>query len=176
RLLTGALHLMLAEEARGLALREAAEAASPSPLRSCVLGTMAVSSGRLAEAELRFSEALAQARADPGSRPLAALIANRLAGTYTLLGDGEKVMAFGRWALGTGCLDAAAASQTHTLIAVGACQVAGPRAALAELAHLNRDAARVGTVDVDALSFRGVFRLLAGDLDQAVADLTASLK
>jgi len=137
---------------------------------------MAFSAGQLAEAELLFSEALAAARDDPDSRPLAAVIANRLAGTYTLLGVGDKVMTLGRWALGTGCLDAAAASQTHTLIAVGACQVAGPRAALAELAHLNRDAVRVGTVDVDALSFRGVFRLLAGDLDQAVTDLTASLK
>jgi hypothetical protein len=40
RLLTAALHLMLAEEAQGLALRETVEAASPSPLRSCVLATM----------------------------------------------------------------------------------------------------------------------------------------
>ena len=62
RLLTAALHLMLAEEARGLALREAVEAAGPSPLRSCVLGTMAFSSGQLAEAERRFSQALAEAR------------------------------------------------------------------------------------------------------------------
>src|SRR5262249_27329520 len=160
----------------GLALRPAVEAAGPSPLRSCVLGTMAFSAGQLAEAERLFSEALAEARNDPDSQPLAAVTANRLAGTYTLLGDGGKVMTLGRWALGTGCLDAAAASQTRTLIAVGACQVAGPRAALAELGHLDADPARVGPVDVDRLSFRGVFRLLAGDLDQAVTDLTASLK
>jgi len=164
RLLTAALHLMLAEESRGLALREAVNAAAPSPLRSCVLGTMAFSSGQLAEAERRFSEALAQARDDPDGQPLAAMIANRLAGTYTLLGRGEQVMTFGRWALGNGCLDAAAASQTRTLIAIGASQVAGPRAALAELEHLDVDPARVGPVDVDGLSFRGVFRLLAGDL------------
>jgi len=176
RLLTAALHLMLAEEARGLALRPAVEAAGPSPLRSCVLGTMAFSAGQLADAERLFSEALTEARTGPSSQPLAAVIANRLAGTYTLLGDGEKVMAFGRWALGTGCLDAAAVSQTRTLIAVGACQVAGPRAALAELGHLDADPARVGPVDVDGLSFRGVFRLLAGDLGQAVTDLTVSLK
>ena len=176
RLLTAALHLMLAEESRGLALREAVEASGPSPLRSCVLGTMAFSSGQLGEAEQWFSEALAQARNDPDSRPLAAMIANRLAGTYTLLGDGERVMTFGKWALDTGCLDAAAASQTRTLIAIGASQVAGPRDALAELGHLNADTARVGPVDVDGLSFRGVFRLLAGDLDQAVTDMTASLR
>jgi DNA-binding CsgD family transcriptional regulator len=176
RLLTAALHLMLAEESRGLALREAVEASGPSPLRSCVLGTMAFSSGQLGEAEQWFSEALAQVRNDPDSRPLAAMIANRLAGTYTLLGDGEKVMTFGTWALDTGCLDAAAASQTRTLIAIGASQVAGPRDALAELGHLDADTARVGPVDVDGLSFRGVFRLLAGDLDQAVTDMTASLR
>ena len=176
RLLTAALHLMLAEESRGLALREAVEASGPSPLRSCVLGTMAFSSGQLGEAEQWFSEALAQVRNDPDSRPLAAMIANRLAGTYTLLGDGEKVMTFGTWALDTGCLDAAAVSQTRTLIAIGASQVAGPRDALAELGHLDADTARVGPVDVDGLSFRGVFRLLAGDLDQAVTDMTASLR
>ena len=176
RLLTAALHLTLAEEARGLALRQAVEASAPSPLRSCVLGTMAFSSGQLAEAELRFSEALAEARTNPDSQPLAAMIANRLAGTYTLVGDGQQVKTFGRWALGTGCLDAAAASQTRTLIAIGASQVAGPRDALAELGHLDADPARVGPVDVDGLSFRGVFRLLAGDLGQAVSDMTASLK
>ena len=176
RLLTAALHLMLAEESRGLALREAVEASGPSPLRSCVLGTMAFSSGQLGEAEQWFSEALAEVRNDPDSRPLAAMIANRLAGTYTLLGDGEKVMTFGKWALDTGCLDAAAASQTRTLIAIGASQVAGPRDALAELGHLEADTARVGPVDVDGLSFRGVFRLLAGDLGQAVTDMTASLR
>jgi DNA-binding CsgD family transcriptional regulator len=176
RLLTAALHLMLAEAPRGMALRPAAEASAASPLRGCVLGTMAFSSGRLAEAERRFSEALAQARDDPDRQPLAAMIANRLAGTYTLLGDGDKVMTFGRQALGTGCLDAAAASQTRTLIAIGACHVAGPRAALAELGHLEADPARVGPVDVDGLSFRGVFWLLAGDLGLAVTDLAASLK
>ncbi|MGP0025794.1 MAG: LuxR C-terminal-related transcriptional regulator, partial [Streptosporangiaceae bacterium] len=176
RLLTAALHLTLVEEARGLALRQAVEASAPSPLRSCVLGTMAFSSGQLAEAELRFSEALAEARTNPDSQPLAAMIANRLAGTYTLVGDGQQVKTFGRWALGTGCLDAAAASQTRTLIAIGASQVAGPRDALAELGHLDADPARADPVDVDGLSFRGVFRLLAGDLGQAVSDMTASLK
>ena len=64
-------------------------------MRSCVLGTMAFASGQLGEAELRFSEAFAQARTNPDSQPLAAMIANRLAGTYTLLGDGQKVMSSG---------------------------------------------------------------------------------
>ena len=174
RLLTAALYRTLAEESRDPALREAVEATGPSLLRSCVLGTMAFSSGQLGEAERRFSQALAQARSEPDSRPLAALIANRLAGTYTLLGEGEKVQALGRWALGTGCLDAAAASWTRTLFAIGASQVAGPRVALAELSHLDTDPARVGPADASGLAFRGVFHLLADDLDQAVADLTAS--
>jgi DNA-binding CsgD family transcriptional regulator len=175
RLLTAALHLMLAEESRGLALRQAVEASAPSPLRSGVLGTMAYSSGQLGEAERQFSQALAQARDDPGSQPLAALMANRLASTYTLLGDGEKVMAFGRQALGTGALDPAAASRTRTLIAIGAAQVSGPRAGLAELAYLEADPARVRAIDVDGLSYRGMLQLLAGDLGQAIGDLTVSL-
>ena len=175
RLLTAALHLMLAEEGRGLTLREAVNA-SGLPLRSCVLGTMAFSAGQLREAELRFTEALASAEEEPGNAALTAMIANRLAGTYTLLGDGRKVMEFARQALATGTLDAAAESQTRTLVAIGASQVAGPRPALAELRHLDADPAGVGPVHVDGLSFRGVFHLLAGDLSSAVADLTASIR
>jgi hypothetical protein len=72
------------------------EAASPSPLRGCVLGAMALLSGQFTEAERRFTEALAQARPESGSRPLAALIASWLAGTYLLLGDGEQGVSFAR--------------------------------------------------------------------------------
>jgi len=176
RLLTAALHLTLAEDTRSLALRPMVEATAPSPLRSCVLGMMALSSGRSGEAHLLFSEALAQARNDPDSQPLAAMIASRLAHVYALEGEGEKVHAFARWALDTGCLNAASASQTHTLMAIGTSQVAGPRAALAELWHLDADPTRVGPADADGLAFRGVFSLAAGDLGQAVSDLTASLK
>ena len=92
RLLTAALHLMLADEARGMALHTAVEDSALSPLRSGVLGTIAFSTGQLGEAEQRFSEALAQAQAedDPASRQLAAMMANRLAGTYTPLGRDGK--------------------------------------------------------------------------------------
>jgi DNA-binding CsgD family transcriptional regulator len=176
RLLTAALHLTAAEEAQGLALRPAVEAAAPSPLRSYVLGAMVEADGQLAEAEQRYDQALAEARNDPGSQPLAAGIAARLAGTYTLRGKGEKTMTLGRWALGTGCLDQAAASQTRTRVAIGASQAAGPREALAELGHLDANPARVGPIDVDGLVWRGMFRLVAGDLGQAVTDMTAGLK
>ena len=176
RLLTAVLHLMLTDEARGAALRDAVEVCGESPLRSCVLGAMAFASGRLGDAELRFSDALSQARNDPDAQPLAAMAANRLAGTYTLLGAGDKVMELGRWALGTGYLDAAADSQTRTLVAIGASQVAGPHPALAELDYLDSVPARVEPVHADGLSFRGVFHLLAGNLPQAVADLSASVR
>jgi DNA-binding CsgD family transcriptional regulator len=176
RLLTAALHLMWADESRGAVLRPAVEEAAPSPLRSCVLAMMALTSGQLSEAELRLSQALGQAREDPGSQPLAALIAIRLAATYSLAGDGKKVQALGKWAVGTGCLDATATGGARALIALGACQASGPREALAELGHLDADPARVAQVDVDGLVYRGMFRLLAGDLSQAVRDLTAGLR
>jgi ATP/maltotriose-dependent transcriptional regulator MalT len=48
--------------------------------------------------------------------------------------------------------------------------------ALAELGHLDPDPARVGPVDADALTFRGVFHLLAGELGPARRDLAASLR
>jgi DNA-binding CsgD family transcriptional regulator len=176
RLLTAVLHLTRAEESRSLALRPAVEAAAASPLRDCVLGAMAIPAGQLREAERWLSRALAQACDDPASRPLAAMIASRLAGTYTLLGAGDKVMTFGRWALETGCLDTAAASRTRSIIAIGAAMVAGPQAGLAELGHLGADPARIHPIDVDGLTFRGFFRLLAGDLGPAITDLAACLK
>src|SRR5262249_12929649 len=137
RLLVAALHLTLAEEARALVLRPAVEEAAPPPLRSCVLGAMAFSTGPRVEAVEHASEALARVLVGPDSRPLAATSAGRLAGTYALVGDGEKVMTLGRWALGTGRVSVAAASQLRTLIAIGASQVGGPRAGLAELGHLD---------------------------------------
>jgi DNA-binding CsgD family transcriptional regulator len=176
RLLTAVLQLMLAEESRSLALREAVEETSPSPLRGLVLGRMANLSGQLAEAERRLTGALTQARADPGSRPLAALIASSLASTYLLLGDGEQGLSLGRWALGTGCLDPLAASRIRVLIAAGALEVDGPAAALAELGHLDADPARAGSLDAEGLAWRGTFRLVAGDLSGAVADTTAGLR
>jgi DNA-binding CsgD family transcriptional regulator len=176
RLLTSALYLTAAEEVQGLALRPAVEAAAPSPLRSYVLGAMVEADGQLADAEQYYGQALAQARNDPGSQPLAASIAARLAGTYTLRGKGEQTMTLGRWALGTGCLDPAAAAQTRTRVAIGASQAMGPRQALAELGHLDANPARVDPIDVDGLAWRGMFRLVAGDLGHAVTDMTASLK
>ena len=175
RLLTAAMHLTLADEERGAALRPVVEATAPSPLRSCVLGTMAFSSGQLAEAQTRLTEAMEQARHDPGQLPVAAASANRLAAVYTLLGDGEQGMWFGRWALETGSLEAAPRARARVVIAAAATQVRGPREALAELAYLNADPARVAPVDVDALTYRGVLRLLTGDLSLAVTDLAASV-
>jgi hypothetical protein len=84
-------------------------------------------------------------------------------------------MIFGRRALSSGGLKPAAVSQARALIAFGAAHVAGPRAALAELENLDADPARVAAVEVDGLSARGSLRLLAGDLGQAIGDLTASL-
>jgi DNA-binding CsgD family transcriptional regulator len=176
RLLTGALHLTLADEGSGEVLRPIVEESAPSALRSCVLGTIALSAGQLGEAEQWLSEALARAPDDPRSQPLAAMIAVRLAGINVLQGKGEKVQALARWALSTGRLRAAHISPARTLAAIGVCLLAGPHQAVAELGHLDADPARVGPVDADGLSFRGVFRLLAGDLGRAVGDLAASTK
>ena len=175
RLLTAALYLMQAEESRGLTMRLQVEATEPCPLRSAVLGAIELSSGRFADAIRWLTEALAGMQDDPASYPVAALTANWLSGTYLLLGDGEKGAAYARWALGTGCLDAPGVSSTRTEVAIGALASAGPAEALSEVAFLDDDPARVGPVDADALAFRGMFRMLEGDLVPAVTDITAAL-
>ena len=167
---------MLADEARGLTLRDAVEACRPSPLRSCVLASMAIDTGQLGEAEVLLLDASERIGTDAARAPLAAVIANRQAGVYCLLARGADAMAAGRRAIGTGAMDRAAASQTRTLIAIGASQAYGVREALAELDHLDSDPDRIQAVDLDALSFRGVFHLLAGDLEPAVRDLGASVR
>jgi hypothetical protein len=80
-------------------------------------------------------------------------------------------LAAGRWPLAgghadrrPGCLDAPAVSWTRTEVAISALASAGPAEALKELGHLDADPARVGPVDAEALAFRGMFKMLAGDL------------
>jgi DNA-binding NarL/FixJ family response regulator len=175
RLLTAALHLTLADETRGDALRPAVLAAAPSALRSCVLGTMAFSAGQFTEAQSHFTETLAQAGDGPRSQPVAAMAANRLAAIRILMGDGERGMFLGRQALATGELNQSAAARARTMVAAAAAQAISPRRGLAELAYLDADPAQVAPPDVDALSYRGALRLLSGDLGPALGDLAASV-
>ena len=175
RVLTAAFHLTVAEEGRVLALRPVVEASAPSALRSCILGTMAYSAGDVTETERRLKEALVQAQSEPDSQLLAALTANRLAATYAVLGQGERAKELAEWALAQGCLGPAAVGRAHAIVAVGVSHTAGPRRALSELAYLGTDTALIDPVEVDALCWRGVCRLLVGDLAGAIGDLSAGL-
>jgi DNA-binding NarL/FixJ family response regulator len=103
------------------------------------------------------------------------MAANRLAAIRILMGDGEQGMVLGRQALATGVLDRSAAARARTMVAAAAAQAISPRRGLAELAYLDADPARVAPADVDALSYRGVLRLLSGDLSPALGDLAASV-
>ncbi|HTT90665.1 MAG TPA: AAA family ATPase [Acidimicrobiales bacterium] len=175
RMLTAAFHLTVAEEARVEALRPAVEAAAPCALRSCILATMAYSTGEVAESERQFNEALAQARSQPGGELLAAMTANRLAATYTVLGQGGRAKELATWALAQGCLGPAAVGRGHAVAAMAVCQTAGPLQALSELAHLGPDPALVEPAEVDSLCWRGVCRFLVGDLQGAISDLSGGL-
>ena len=103
------------------------------------------------------------------------MAANRLAAIRILVGDGARGMALGRQALATGVLDQSATARARTLVAAAAAQALSPRDGLAELAYLKADPAQVDPADVDALSYRGVLRLLSGDLGLALGDLAASV-
>ena len=175
RMLTGAFHLTVVEEARVEALRATVEAATPSALRSSILATMAYSRGEVAESERQFNEALAQAQSQPGSHLLAAMTANRLAATCTVLGQGERAKELARWALAQGCLGAAAIGRAHAIAAMAVCQTAGPHHALSELSHLQPDPDLVDPAEIDSLCWRGVCRFLIGDLPGATSDMSGAL-
>jgi DNA-binding CsgD family transcriptional regulator len=175
RMLTAVFHLTVSEEARGLALRPVVEASAPSALRSCILATMAYNAGELAESERRLSEALAEAQSEPGSQLLAAMTANRLAASYAVLGDGERAKELAKWALAQGSLGSAGAGRAHALVAVGVSLTGGPRRALSQLAYLGPDPALVDPGEIDTLCWRGVCRLVTGDLGGAISDMTAGL-
>jgi DNA-binding CsgD family transcriptional regulator len=175
RVLTAAFHLTVAQEARVLSLRPAVETSAPCALRSCILGTMAYSAGELADSELRLREALAQAQSEPDSQLLAPLIANRLAATYAVLGQGERATEVAQWALAQDRLGPAGVGRAHALVAIGVSLTAGPLGALAELAYLDPDPARVDPVEIDSLCWRGVCRFLVGDLDGAITDMNGGL-
>jgi DNA-binding CsgD family transcriptional regulator len=176
RLLLAAWNLVLTDENRALGLRPAVEDTAPSALRNGVLGTMALTSGRLKEAEVFLAQALAEARQGSAGQGLMAVIASRLAFAYALLGAGQKVLELGRWARGTGVLDAATESRVQAVVAIGMWQTCSPGAALAELAHLDPDPARVDAVHSDSLLFRGLFQLAGGDLARALADLSVCVR
>ncbi len=90
RLLTAALYLTRLAESRGLELRDAGEASAACCLRSIVLGVMSEVAAQYAEAERRFSEALAEARTDPDDRDRMAAITLRLAIIYARRGEGDR--------------------------------------------------------------------------------------
>jgi DNA-binding CsgD family transcriptional regulator len=136
---------------------------------------MAYSAGGLGEAERLFHDALSRARSESDSSQLTAMIANRLAATYAALGDGERTKELGKWALGQDGLGVAGVGRAHALVAVGVALTLGPLAARSELAYLDMDPLRVDPIDIDGLCWRGVCRLLVGDLSGAVGDMSAGL-
>ncbi len=176
RLLTAGLYLTRLAESRGLELRNAVRASRPCCLRSGVMGVMAVATGQLVEAELRFNEALVEAQDNPDDHALVAAFTLRLAAVHAYRGDGDRAKSFAKTALHMQMLDPAAESQAQTIVAIGTSQTDGPSKALTELAHLDPHPARVEGTHADGLTFRGVFHLLAGDLKRAVADLSASIQ
>jgi len=175
RMLLSAFALSVAEEGRVLVLRHAVESAAPSALRSCVLASMAFATGELAESERLFRDALAAAQSETGSKLLAAMTANRLAATYAVLGDGKRVRQLANWALAQGSLTMAGVGRAHALLAIGVTLSDGPLAALTELGKLSADPAFVDPVDVDSLCWRGACRLLVGNLNGAISDISAGL-
>ncbi len=179
RRLTAAAHLLWSYKfARVEALRDMVQRCSSSPLRSCVLGRMAMMDGWFATARRHLEEALHQAEPRPESRWVASLAATGLASLSCWLGEGKDTVTIAQRAV-----DIASTPHLSRLavqfLASGYLHTNGPRAALEELergAQLPTSAATATAEHADVLAWRSSWRVLSGELRSAVADATIALR
>ncbi|MFB4308375.1 AAA family ATPase [Actinomadura sp. GTD37] len=172
RLLTSCAQSLLTMRPEGTAnLRQRVEACSPGPLRSCVLGAMDMMAGRFPAAEAHLTRAWRDARSLPDAGWVAALAGTFLAQIMIWHGRGAETAEIARRTLTIGGLDPATSDLTRAILATGRMWHEGPRAALAEVAHLPVAGSETPDHNLDTLATRGVLRLFLGDLSSARADL-----
>ncbi|MCO8273661.1 AAA family ATPase [Actinoplanes sp. TRM 88003] len=168
RLLTSCAQSLLTLRAdRTLPLRPQVEDCAPGPLRSCVLGIMDMMTGRIPTAEEHLNEAWREA----GAGWVAALAGLFLAQITIASGRGADTVEIAGRTLALGDLDPATTDLARALVATGRMWDQGPRAALADLAHLPVAGVDVRDDSLDTLATRGVMRLFLGRLPEARADL-----
>ncbi|GAA0658464.1 LuxR family transcriptional regulator [Kitasatospora atroaurantiaca] len=180
RLLTAAAQLMGSSQiVRVQPLLGRAEACAPSPLRSLVLGSYAVSRDELATGRAQLSSAVQEGRGAPDTAWIAAMAGIVLSVADTWLGDFEHAVRSARDVLDLAADDAYVAPRATAALMAAMAGLAGPRAALRELARVARlpdTPAEVVPEHAILLRWRGVYRTVAGDHATGADDLAATLR
>ncbi|WP_198170532.1 helix-turn-helix transcriptional regulator [Actinoplanes awajinensis] len=175
RLLASCAQTLRTQQPTGIPqLRRQVEDCSPGALRSCVLGIMDLTSGRLPAAEAHLTQAWEQARPVPENGWVAALAGTFLAQMMIWTGRGGEATEIARRTLTIGGLDPATVDLIRALQATGRMWHEGPRAALGDLTHLPMSSTAARNDTLDTLATRGVMRLFLGDLPSALADLSTT--
>lgn len=146
--------------------------AAPSGRRTALLGYLDLMAGRAAAAETRLLDAWR--RRDPGELSLAAMVASQLTQQYLADGRTEEAIDWARRYVESAQGDAAESARAHGLLAFSLI-VGGHRdEGQAALDILPTAPADLPLSFTDALALRGVFRLFADELHEAVADLSTA--
>lgn len=163
--------LRCGEVGRAQALAPAVMAAEHSARQAELLGELDVLAGRLLIAEPRLLGAWERhdriREADIGVD--AAMQLSMLCG---IAGRIPEAVGWARRAVAADTVAPALRRDGRGLLAIGLCLEGRGREGLAELTFLPAHPAQVAAEDTDALVRRGIARLLVGDLDGAIGDLT----
>jgi DNA-binding CsgD family transcriptional regulator len=160
------------EVAQAQALAARAAAAGPGARRSWLLGALDFLAGRAAAAEDRLVEAW-QAHDQAREASVGAAAATHLATLCLVAGRIPEAI---RWAglAADGAAPATVRNQALGVLAIALFVAGRGPEGLARLAFLPAAPSEVPRKDTDALALRGMARVLAEDLDAAVADLSAA--
>lgn len=180
RLLAAAVNLAISQRVtRAARLRPAVEACAPSPLRSTLLGHYAMMSCEFDRAEALLTEALSETEgtdADLTVRPLTTIM---IMGLYAWIGRGRDLIEAGREIKRLDQAHQHLSAAVGAVLPIGYLWAEGPGAALRqqqEMSSLPDNALAVPAAEAYVLSWRGAFRLLAGDLAAAEEDLRVALR
>ncbi|MFJ4963998.1 AAA family ATPase [Streptomyces sp. NPDC088729] len=142
--------------------------------RSEVLGLLDFAAGQDTSAHRQLREAWTAYEA-LGDRGSAAVAAAESGMTACSLGRGEEAMASSVFAL-RHSPDDVVRGMAHANAAYGQALVSSPARGLLRLGHLPDDPADVPSAETDSLTYRGMFRMLSGDLSGALGDLSVAAR
>lgn len=149
--------------------RDAVAGCAPSPLRDAVLGHLAMNDGDLGSAERYLARALSVEH----DATVAVLAGTWLGMVYLWQADGPRAASVLRRTLAD--CDPVHAHRVRGMLSFAVGFSDGPRAGLhvIEEAGLPAGAADVSSGDTLLLRFRGTLRVLAGELQEGIDDLTS---